>query len=68
VALVSNDVSEVTGASSFLQEPQGVTTQKTPFFIVTTVKTSNLTYFFYFPIKHINIDVFKYIIRSAQKI
>jgi hypothetical protein len=27
----------------FLQEPHGVTTQKTPFFIVTTVKTSNLT-------------------------
>jgi hypothetical protein len=28
----------------FLQEPHGVTTQKTPFFIVTAVKTSNLTY------------------------
>jgi hypothetical protein len=27
----------------FLQEPHGVTTQKTPFFIVTVVKTSNLT-------------------------
>jgi hypothetical protein len=27
----------------FLQEPHGVTSQKTPFFIVTTVKTSNLT-------------------------
>jgi hypothetical protein len=26
-----------------LQEPQGITTQKTPFFIVTAVKTSNLT-------------------------
>jgi hypothetical protein len=26
----------------FLQEPHGVTSQKTPFFIVTTVKTSNL--------------------------
>jgi hypothetical protein len=26
-----------------LQEPHGVTTQKTPFFIVTAVKTSNLT-------------------------
>jgi hypothetical protein len=25
-----------------LQEPHGVTTQKTPFFIVTAVKTSNL--------------------------
>jgi hypothetical protein len=29
----------------FLQEPHGVTTQKTPFFIVTAVKTSNLTKF-----------------------
>jgi hypothetical protein len=27
----------------FLQEPLGVTSQKTPFFIVTAVKTSNLT-------------------------
>jgi hypothetical protein len=27
----------------FLQEPNGVTTQKTPFFIVTAVKISNLT-------------------------
>jgi hypothetical protein len=27
----------------FLQEPHGVTTQKTPFFIVTAVNTSNLT-------------------------
>jgi hypothetical protein len=26
-----------------VQEPHGVTTQKTPFFIVTAVKTSNLT-------------------------
>jgi hypothetical protein len=26
----------------FIQEPHGVTSQKTPFFIVTTVKTSNL--------------------------
>jgi hypothetical protein len=30
----------------FLQKPQGLTSQKTPFFIVTAVKTSNLTYFF----------------------
>jgi hypothetical protein len=28
----------------FLQEPHGVTTQKTPFFVVTAVKTSNLTH------------------------
>jgi hypothetical protein len=27
----------------FLQEPHGVTSQKTPFFIVTVVQTSNLT-------------------------
>jgi hypothetical protein len=27
----------------FLQEPHGVTSQKTPFFIVTAVKTSNHT-------------------------
>jgi hypothetical protein len=28
----------------FLQEPHGLIPQKTPFFIVTAVKTSNLTY------------------------
>jgi hypothetical protein len=27
----------------FLQEPYGITSQKTPFFIVTAMKTSNLT-------------------------
>jgi hypothetical protein len=32
------------------QEPHGVTTQKTPFFIVTAVKTSNLTYIG--PVRH----------------
>jgi hypothetical protein len=42
VALVRTDVSEEPGA---LQEPHGVTTQKTPFFIVTAVKTSNLSSF-----------------------
>jgi hypothetical protein len=31
----------------FLQEPHVVTSQKTPFFIVTAVKTSNLIQFFY---------------------
>jgi hypothetical protein len=31
------------GSCRNLQEPHGVTTQKTPFFIVTAVKTSNLT-------------------------
>jgi hypothetical protein len=36
----------------FLQEPHGVTTQKTPFFIVTAVKTSNLT--LYDPVQHYN--------------
>jgi hypothetical protein len=36
---------EAPGSSetSVLTEPHGVTTQKTPFFIVTAVKTSNLT-------------------------
>jgi hypothetical protein len=29
--------------NNVLQEPHGVTSQKTPFFIVTAVKTSNLT-------------------------
>jgi hypothetical protein len=54
VALVKTDVSEELSASiirvarigeldRFLQEPHGVTSQKTPFFIVTAVKTSNLT-------------------------
>jgi hypothetical protein len=56
VALVRTDVSEEPGASFIrvtkigelgttqaVQEPHGVTTQKTPFFILTAVKTSNLT-------------------------
>jgi hypothetical protein len=38
VALVRTDVS-----SEFLQGPHDVTSQKTPFFIVTAVKTSNIT-------------------------
>jgi hypothetical protein len=47
VALVRTDVSEEPGASYIRvsQEPHGVTSQKTPFFIVTAVKTSNLTNF-----------------------
>jgi hypothetical protein len=32
-----------TSKSLFLQEPYGITSQKTPFFIVIAVKTSNLT-------------------------
>jgi hypothetical protein len=32
----------------FLQDPHGVTSQKAPFFIVTGVKTSNLTKLIYF--------------------
>jgi hypothetical protein len=56
VALVRTDVSEeltasfirVTrigelGTTRFLQDPHDVTSQKTLFFIVTAVKTSNLT-------------------------
>jgi hypothetical protein len=30
-------------SESLVQEPRGVTSQKTPFFLVTAVKTSNLT-------------------------
>jgi hypothetical protein len=30
--------------TSCLQEPHGITSQKTPFFIVTAVKTSSLMY------------------------
>jgi hypothetical protein len=39
---------EALGSSEtrFLQEPQGVTSQKTPFFIITVAKTSNVTTFF----------------------
>jgi hypothetical protein len=37
------------GSCRFLQEPHGITTQKTPFFIVTAVKTSNLKYQFSSP-------------------
>jgi hypothetical protein len=48
VALVRTDVSEELTASvppkrRFSQEPHGITSQKTQFFIVTVVKTSNLT-------------------------
>jgi hypothetical protein len=43
VALVRTDVSEEPGASFIRVTNIGVTTQKTPFFIVTAVKTSNLT-------------------------
>jgi hypothetical protein len=34
---------EAPGSSETSEEPHGVTTQKTPFFIVTAVETSNLT-------------------------
>jgi ABC-type nitrate/sulfonate/bicarbonate transport system ATPase subunit len=40
VALVRTEVSE---ERRLLQEPHGVTSQKTTFLIVTAVKTSNLT-------------------------
>jgi hypothetical protein len=39
----------------FLQEAHGVISQKTPFFMVTAVKTSNLTKLFY--ITDVEIDV-----------
>jgi hypothetical protein len=50
VALVNTDVSEELNASIirvtrilyfFLQEPHGITSQRTPFFIVAAEKTSN---------------------------
>jgi hypothetical protein len=47
VALVRNDVSEEPSAFYIRVtriEPHGVTSQKTPLFIVTAVKTSNLTF------------------------
>jgi hypothetical protein len=44
---MKNGVFSVVNAAWLLQEPSGVTTQKTPFFIVTAVTTSNLTFRFY---------------------
>jgi hypothetical protein len=41
VALVRTDFAP---ESRLLQEPHGVTSQKTAFFIITVVKTSNLTF------------------------
>jgi L-alanine-DL-glutamate epimerase-like enolase superfamily enzyme len=41
VALVRTDVSE---KRQILQDPHGVTSQKTAFFIVTAVETLNLTF------------------------
>jgi hypothetical protein len=48
---------EASGSSetSVLQEPHGVTTQKTPFFVVTAVKTSNLTGYRCFAIDAISV-------------
>jgi hypothetical protein len=47
VALVRTDVSEELSVSfirvTIIGEPHGVASQKTPFFIVTAVKNSNLT-------------------------
>jgi hypothetical protein len=40
MALAKTDVSE---ESQSLQEPHGITSQKKAFFIVTAVKTTNLT-------------------------
>jgi hypothetical protein len=38
-----------------LQQPHGVTSQKTPFFIVTAVKTSNLKFFIVTVVKISNL-------------
>jgi hypothetical protein len=40
--MVSSRMSRRVALVRFLQDPHGVTSQKTPFFIVTAVKTSNL--------------------------
>jgi hypothetical protein len=55
VALVRTDVSEEFSASFIrvtrigeLQEPHGAISQKTPFFIATTVKTSDLIWIHWF--------------------
>jgi hypothetical protein len=53
VSLVRTDVSE---ERRFLQEPHGVTSKKTPFFVVTAMKTSNLTNLFVH-IPHINLFI-----------
>jgi hypothetical protein len=45
LAVASNRRSYIPPKRRFLQEPHGMTSQRTPFFIVTAVKTSNLTYF-----------------------
>jgi hypothetical protein len=50
----------------FLQEPHGVTTQKTPFFIVTAVKTSNLTTSIMFEEFYL-WDVIMYILIKADR-
>jgi hypothetical protein len=42
VTKIGELVHQVPPKHRFLQEPHGITTQKTPFFIVTAVKTSNL--------------------------
>jgi hypothetical protein len=43
LAVTSNGRTLNSSETRFLQEPHGVTSQKTAFFIVTAVKTSNLT-------------------------
>jgi hypothetical protein len=43
VRRISSQLASVANYCRFLQEPHGVTSQKTPFFMVTAVYTSNLT-------------------------
>jgi hypothetical protein len=45
----------------FLQEPHGVTTQKTPFFIVTAVKTSNLTCVRRFILNSVSLNTYHFL-------
>jgi hypothetical protein len=44
LAVTSNRLTLRTNKKYFLQKPHDVRSQKTPFFIVTSVKTSNLSY------------------------
>jgi hypothetical protein len=57
--LHQGDKNRWTRNNTSLQEPHGVTTQKTPFFIVTAVKTSNLTEYNFVFVKPQGADSYK---------
>jgi hypothetical protein len=50
----------------FLQEPHGITTQKTPFFIVTAVKTSNLTLYVSLILIQLILNVHDYLLMAER--